>query len=37
VLILTSFGGLILGRRDLVPIEHIGSILESIQTTDLSR
>ena len=37
VLMLTSFGGLMVARRALLPIEQIGSTLESIQATDLSR
>lgn len=37
VMMLTSFGGLMIARRALLPIEQIGSTLESIQATDLSR
>ena len=37
VIVLTSFGGLAIARRALAPIDDIGSTLESIQATDLSR
>ena len=37
VILITSFGGLYVARRALTPIDHIGSSLESIQATDLSR
>ena len=37
VILLTSFGGLVIARRALAPIHDIASTLESIQATDLSR
>ena len=37
VIVLTSFGGLAVARRALMPIDQIGSTLESIQATDLSQ
>lgn len=37
VIVLTSFGGLAVARRALMPIDQIGATLESIQATDLSQ
>ena len=37
VAILTSYGGLLVARRALAPIDGIAATLESIQATDLSR
>jgi signal transduction histidine kinase len=37
VIVITSFGGLVVARRALKPIDHIASSLQSIQATDLSR
>jgi two-component system OmpR family sensor kinase len=37
VIVLTSFGSLAVARRALMPIDQIGSTLESIQATDLSQ
>jgi signal transduction histidine kinase len=37
VVVLTSFGGLLIARRALAPVDQIASTLESIQARDLSR
>ena len=37
VVVLTSFGGFLIAKRALRPIDAIATALESIQTTDLSR